>query len=124
MELVAKQNNKLLLKNVCHPSDANVLEAAGYEYNPELDRTDANGDTVETWSNARFLECLFDVTCNIQYDDVGAGWIADDSRSAFQLAIWWAREFFETFTPEMDAAGEYLERIDAFTAEKIKEEQQ
>lgn len=121
MELISKQNNALQLKYVCD-NDAQVLTAAGYEHREELDRTDATGDLIETWSNAKFLECVFDIVYDIGYYAASGHFVADDSREAFQLAISWAREFQATFTPGMDAAGEYMERIEEFATEKIEKQ--
>jgi hypothetical protein len=118
MELLAAKNNQLQLAHVCD-NDAEILTAAGYEHRNELDR-----GNVETWDNTRFLECVFDLSYIVGYSAAGAEWIADDSRSAFELVISWAREFHAQFTPEMDERGEYLERLDAFAAAKIAAEQQ
>ena len=122
MELVSKQNNHLLLKYVCD-NDAETLRAAGYEHRDELDQIDAAGELIETWSNVRFLECVFDIAYSVGYNAAGGQWIADDSREAFQLVLTWAREFQAIFTPEMDERGEYLELIDAFATAKIINEQ-
>ena len=119
MELISKQNNNLQLKYVCD-NDAAILTAAGYEHRDELDRIDESGEMVETWSNTKFLEIVFDIVYDIGYYAAGCHFVADDSRKAFQLAISWAREFQATFTPEMDAAGEYMERIEQFTTAKIE----
>lgn len=127
MELICKENDKLLIKGVCHPSDANILTAAGYEYRNELDRTEPDGYCVETWEkrpNLRLLECVFDIAYSVGYNAAGGQYIADDSREAFQLVLSWAREFEAGFTPEMDERGEYLERLDEFAAAKIAAEKQ
>ena len=121
MELIAKQGNNLQLKYVCD-NDAEVLRAAGYEHRAELDRTNPGGELIETWSNAKFLECIFDIVYDIGYYAASGHFVADDSREAFQLAISWAREFHATFTPEMDAAGEYMERIEEFATAKIEQQ--
>ena len=116
MELLAAKNNQLQLAHVCD-NDAEILTAAGYEHRAELDR-----GNVETWDNTRFLECVFDIVYDIGYYAASGHFVADDSREAFQLAISWAREFQATFTPEMDAAGEYMERIEEFTTRKIEQQ--
>ena len=121
MELIAKQGNALQLKYVCD-NDAAVLTAAGYEHLDELDRTDAAGELIETWSNAKFLEIVFDIVYDIGYYAANGHWITYDSREAFQLALSWAREFQSTFTPEMDANGEYMERIEEFSTAKIEQQ--
>ena len=67
-------------------------------------------------------ETMFDLTYNfmlqVQYKNKDMDEILFDSRDLFQNIYSWATEFERTYDEDMD----YLENIDIFFWEKIKEE--
>lgn len=67
-------------------------------------------------------ETMFDLTYNfmlqVQYKNKDMDEILFDSRDLFQNIYSWATEFERTYDEDMD----YLENIDTFFWEKIKEE--
>lgn len=123
VEALKFENTRLLLQYVSD-YDAEILTAAGFEHLDNLDRTDTAGELVESWSNTRFLECVFDLAYEVGYRAASGQYLADDSRVAFQLVLSWAREFESSFTRDMDENGEYLERIADFAAQKFAEQEE
>lgn len=66
-------------------------------------------------------ECVYDIALAAQHMIEEHSIEVEDSRELFDTILGWARKFEAEFTKEEDDAGEYMERIEEFAEEKLRE---
>jgi len=68
----------------------------------------------------KLCECVYDISLMAQHMIEEHNIEAEDSRELFSSILEWARAFEAGFTKEEDAAGDYMERIEAFAEEMLR----